>query len=53
MHGVEQILIGVTTTQKPAIALYESRGFEAFGVEPHMIRVGDEYYDIIHMIKFL
>lgn len=53
MPGVTQILLGVTTTQEPAIALYESRGFVTFGVEPRMIRVGERYYDIMHMIKFL
>jgi ribosomal protein S18 acetylase RimI-like enzyme len=53
MQGVEQIVLGVTTTQKPAIALYESRGFESFGVEPRLIRVDDIYFDIMHMIKFL
>lgn len=53
MQGMEQILLGVTTTQDRAIALYESRGFISFGVEPRMIRVGERYYDIMHMIKFL
>jgi ribosomal protein S18 acetylase RimI-like enzyme len=53
MQGVEQIVLGVTTTQKSAISLYQSRGFESFGVEPRMIRIGNNYYDIMHMIKFL
>lgn len=53
--GLEQILLAVGATQNSAIRLYQSVGFEAFGVEPRALKIGSEsagyvYVDEQHMI---
>jgi ribosomal protein S18 acetylase RimI-like enzyme len=40
LPGVDQVTLGVATTQPAAISLYRSLGFERFGYEPAAIRVG-------------
>jgi len=53
IDGVEQLLLTVTDSNAPAKRLYESAGFEVFGVEPRAIKVGDRYFDKAHMILLL
>jgi ribosomal protein S18 acetylase RimI-like enzyme len=48
--GVEQLLLGVMTTQTAARQLYESLGFVVFGREARAIRLGDHYYDEEFMV---
>jgi ribosomal protein S18 acetylase RimI-like enzyme len=48
--GVEQLLLGVMTTQIAARKLYESLGFVVFGREARAIRIGDNYYDEEFMV---
>ncbi len=50
IDGVEQILIGVTTTQAAAIALYPSLGFTTWGKESRALKVGDSYIDEEYMV---
>ncbi len=50
MPGVEQVLLSVTATQTAAIGLYQSLGFESFGLEPRALKIGDRYVDEDHMI---
>lgn len=49
---LEQILLAVATVQTAARALYRSRGFESFGIEPHALKVGSTYVDEDHMILY-
>jgi RimJ/RimL family protein N-acetyltransferase len=49
--GLEQLTLTVTRTNPAAVALYERMGFRAFGVETRAIRVGDTYYDKVHMAR--
>jgi ribosomal protein S18 acetylase RimI-like enzyme len=48
--SLEQILLGVATSQTAARQLYRSFGFEPFGIEPRALKVGSTYMDAEHMI---
>jgi ribosomal protein S18 acetylase RimI-like enzyme len=52
MEGVEQITL-VASANLPAQKLYESVGFESYGVEPHSLKIGTEYVDDVLMVLFL
>ncbi|MGN8275223.1 N-acetyltransferase family protein [Pseudomonas sp. SMN5] len=43
------VQLTVTAGNDPAIRLYQRCGFALYGLEPQAIRVGDEYFDKIHM----
>lgn len=47
---IELVLLSVTGPQTAARALYESMGFESFGVEPRAMKDGDRYLDEEHMV---
>lgn len=47
--GIEEILLTVVTNNGAALSLYRSLGFESYGVEPHALKVGTEYFDEEHM----
>jgi ribosomal protein S18 acetylase RimI-like enzyme len=47
--GIEQILL-VASAHLPARKLYESLGFEAYGLEPRSLKIGTEYVDDVLMI---
>jgi ribosomal protein S18 acetylase RimI-like enzyme len=53
-HRSEVLAITLTVTEgnAAAIALYESRGFEAFGVEPMAIATPDGFKSKVHMGQF-
>ncbi len=51
--GLEQLILGVGTTQGSARALYRSLGFEPFGLERRGLKVGTEYIDEEHMVLWL
>ena len=52
--GVEQAHLGVVTTNTAARALYASVGFEAYGTEPHALKLGDgDYLDEELMVLWL
>ena len=42
---VEQVHLSVTTTNTPAVALYEHLGFARYGTEPRALLVNDRYLD--------
>ncbi len=45
MEGLEQLRLGVVTTNQTAINLYRSRGFEIYGTEINALKAGDTYWD--------
>ncbi len=47
---LEQINLSVVTSNGPARRLYESMGFETFGVEVRALKSGDQYWDEAHMV---
>jgi len=52
IERVEQITL-VASANLPAQRLYESVGFESYGIEPHSLKIGDEYVDDVLMVLFL
>ena len=51
--GVLQILLSAEKNNVSAIGLYESFGFERYGVEPRYAFINDVFYDEVYFIKFL
>jgi ribosomal protein S18 acetylase RimI-like enzyme len=49
MNGLEQILL-VASAHLPARKLYETLGFQSYGVEPRSLKIGTEYVDDVLMI---
>ena len=42
---VEQLHLAVVTTNTAARQLYQSLGFEVYGLEPRALKLGDQYWD--------
>lgn len=53
LEGLEQIYLGVATTQAAARALYRSRGFEPYALVRHELKVSDVYVDVEGMVLWL
>lgn len=51
--GVEQILLTVVATNRPAISLYERIGFKTYGTEPRSLKSSGIYSDEHLMVLFL
>ncbi|NDC37132.1 MAG: N-acetyltransferase [Proteobacteria bacterium] len=51
--GVEQVHLGVVTTNESALSLYRAAGFESYGREPAALKVGEQRLDEFLMVKFL
>lgn len=47
--GLQLIQLTVTAGNDAAFSLYQRCGFVQFGLEPLAVRVGEEYFDKIHM----
>jgi ribosomal protein S18 acetylase RimI-like enzyme len=52
-RGVEQIILQVVSTNASAKKLYESIGFETYGVEPRALKDKGQYFDEELMVLFL
>ncbi len=52
MPGVRQVILSVNATNRAALALYESCGFERFGLERQFMLVKGVPQDEIHMVRF-
>jgi ribosomal protein S18 acetylase RimI-like enzyme len=48
-ENVELIQLSVVKENRPARKLYESIGFLEFGMEPKASKLGERYYDEVHM----
>ena len=53
MDGLEQIKLGVVTSNAEARTLYASMGFESYGLEKNSLYVNGEYYDEEFMVLWL
>lgn len=49
LDGVEQLALSVVAGNEPALRLYASRGFVAWGTEPRAVRLGDRRLDEVKM----
>ncbi|MEJ2087049.1 MAG: GNAT family protein [Gammaproteobacteria bacterium] len=49
LPGVEQVQLGVTAGNEPALRLYERAGFEVYGREPAALKVAGVNYDELLM----
>ena len=45
LPDLEQIVLGVITTNESAKKIYEQAGFKEFGTHPHYLKIGDKYFD--------
>jgi len=45
LHGIEQINLSVTQSNKGARSLYIAAGFVPYGLEKRALKIGDKYYD--------
>ncbi|HEU5088510.1 MAG TPA: GNAT family N-acetyltransferase [Roseiflexaceae bacterium] len=52
-RGVMQIKLSVTTTNQSARRLYERCGFEVYGTDPAVLKLGDTFYDEYLMVRTL
>src|SRR5262249_46690016 len=52
IEGIEQITL-VASAKLPAQKLYESVGFESYGIEPHSLKIGNQYVDDVLMVLWL
>ncbi len=48
--GLRQINLSVTSANEAPVRLYESVGFERYGLEKDAMRIGEEYYDAAYMV---
>jgi RimJ/RimL family protein N-acetyltransferase len=52
-NGVERVQLAVVVANAPAIALYESNGFEIEGTLRRGFWLGDDVYDVHVMARLL
>lgn len=50
---LEQLKLGVVSTNEPAKKLYESMGFKTYGIEKRAIKINGVYSDDEYMVLFL
>lgn len=48
-RGTRVVQLGVIESNIPALRLYESCGFVAYGTEPFAVRIGDRFVPVVHM----
>ena len=52
-HRLELVLLSVVTTNQAAFNLYKSSGFEVYGTDPAVLKIGNRYFDEYLMVKSL
>jgi len=45
INGLEELMLSVVTTNIAAIGLYESLGFQTYGMEPRALKLDEGYWD--------
>jgi ribosomal protein S18 acetylase RimI-like enzyme len=53
LGDIRQVTLGVTASNEGASALYKSRGFVRYGLEPDYLRINGEYHAMEHLILML
>jgi len=53
INGIEQLELGVSTVNKPAIAAYRKVGFNETGTSKRCLKVNGKYIDELLMVLFL
>ena len=53
LGDIRQVTLGVTAGNEGASALYQSRGFVRYGLEPDYLRIDGEYHAMEHLILML
>jgi ribosomal protein S18 acetylase RimI-like enzyme len=53
LGGVRQVTLAVTAGNATAVALYQSLGFVAFGVEPRALQLNGVFIDDVHMVLLI
>ncbi|WP_445491252.1 GNAT family N-acetyltransferase [Niallia sp. 03133] len=53
LGGIEQIYLTVVSGNEPAKKLYNSLGFETFGIDKKALKIGHEYFDEELMVLFV
>jgi ribosomal protein S18 acetylase RimI-like enzyme len=53
LDGIEQVNLGVVSTNDSAKRLYSSIGFEVFGTENKALKIAETYYNEDFMVLFL
>jgi RimJ/RimL family protein N-acetyltransferase len=51
LAGIEVVYLSTAAGNDAALALYRSRGFEAWGVEPDFLRVDGRAHDEVHLLR--
>ena len=51
MPALEVLQLKVFASNAPALRLYESLGFHAYGTEARAVRVGDRFVSVVHMAR--
>jgi ribosomal protein S18 acetylase RimI-like enzyme len=52
LDSLEQVTL-VASAKLPAQRLYKALGFESYGIEPHSLKIGNEYVDDVLMVLWL
>lgn len=53
INGIEQIYLGVVSTNEAAKKLYNSLGFETYGIDKKALKVDKTYFDDELMVMFV
>jgi len=53
LDGLQQINLGVVSSNTHAKALYNSLGFKTYAVEKNALKIGEQYFDDDFMVLFL
>ncbi|MBM7702839.1 GNAT family N-acetyltransferase [Metabacillus iocasae] len=53
LSTIEQVHLTVVSTNQAAKKLYESVGFQSYGIEKRALKIGDAYIDEELMVKYL
>ena len=53
LGDIRQVTLGVTASNEGASALYKSRGFVRYGLEPDYLCIAGEYHAMEHLILML
>ena len=50
---VSQLHLTCVTTNQEALRLYQKHGFTSYGIEPHALKIGAQYYDEHLMVCYM